>query len=128
MKYLKGTGFLEPYVNSAKTVVPLKKLVRLRAYKVPLTKTIQTDGWCNHLGNGKYEISLRLWGRNNRSTRHETIFWEEALHSLAHELAHLKEWDHTPEHYELQARIMLKFTRILREQEVPDIYINAIII
>jgi len=122
MKFLKNTEFLEPYVKSASRIVNLNKLVSIRAYRVPLSQTAQTDGLCYPLNNGKYKISLRLWAKNERKTRHVGIPWADALYFLAHELAHLGEWGHTPEHYALQARILKAFSRVAKRYDIVDMY------
>ena len=122
MKFLKHTGFLEPYTIVVQHIVPLHKLSKIKAYRVQLQNTIRVDGLCTHLGNGKYNIALRLWDHNEISTRQIRTDIAYVLDSYAHELAHLSRWEHTPKHMILQARIMKKFGQVARDLGIKDTY------
>jgi len=126
MKYLKGTQWMEPYVASASRLVPLHRVVNFKAFRVPLNKTIQTDGSCQPLDEKRKRmtISIRLWTSNDKRTRHAPIPLVEALDSLAHELAHIKQWEHTPKHTRLQARIMKRFSEVAQNLGVKDMYMR----
>jgi len=44
------------------------------------------------------------------------------LITLAHELAHLKHWEHTPEHFKLQTQILARFAKVLKDLGIKDTY------
>ncbi len=122
MTYLKGTQWLAPYIKSVNHLIPLQKLVKLQAFKIHLKKETRADGSCNFISRGKYSIAIRLWCRNEKRTRHILLYLHDVLYYLAHELAHIKEWEHTPKHYKLQAKILKRFAEVAQSQGIKDMY------
>lgn len=130
IKYHKHTEFLESYIEAASYLVPLEKLKYVKAYKVPENKNENTFAVITRLDN-KFSISIRLWKqtfkvkeKNRVFAGYTTHYLASILETLAHELAHLKYWKHTYEHFELTARIMLEFSTVLRDLKIKDTYVK----
>jgi len=120
MKYLKNTHFLEPYINSVEDLVPITKLISIKAYRIRLDCWARQDGVLEDVGNGRIKMRVRLWSPNSSKTRHVPIRWYYLFDTLAHELAHLKEWEHTPRHYRLQSELMRRFARVAEDHDIVD--------
>ena len=46
------------------------------------------------------------------------------LGDFAHELAHVVHWEHTPEHWELECLIQMRFTAHLIEMGVKRVHVR----
>jgi hypothetical protein len=123
MKYelASNVSFLKPFLKGVGKIVPLAKLIRIKGYKVATGLEEQKHaGIIKYIADNKYVITLRIQSLvdKGRSHRYDTL--EKILVDLSHELAHLKEWDHTPKHFKYQARIMLHFAKKLRKTGIKD--------
>lgn len=58
-------------------------------------------GWCSHTGN----IKLAIRARTTKGVWHQRYSDETIVHTIAHELAHLKHFDHGKDHDELTKKI-----------------------
>lgn len=130
IKYGSKVAWMKDYVKAAASTVDLSRLREIKGYQVPLDKlpvssaSIIKDpgGWCNiliritkpeyaNMGNGKFKAIKQL--------PEDFAF---LLDSLAHELAHLEHWEHTPAHLKLQAQILVKFAEVAERKGVKDTY------
>ncbi len=130
IKYGSKVAWMKDYVQSAKGLVDLSRLTEIQGYQVPLDKEptssasiLRNQGnWFkimirltkpqfDNLGNGKFKAIAHL--------PEDLAF---LLDSLAHELAHLEYWEHTPSHLKLQAQILVKFAEVAERKEVKDTY------
>ena len=117
-------SWLSDYLEASKNIsFDAKKLVRIRAKKPVegLEVLQQAHGEITKLGGGKYGMYLyteyqhiyRYRGEVRvRLKRYSKL---DTLGFLAHELAHIREWDHTVEHKRLELRYYSLFLGILRE-------------
>lgn len=131
MKFYANVRFLEPYVKAAKGLAPIHKLVVVKGYSVPLDKESLSDGSLGRDDARRYALRIRLYGAQTRKiekpknsfqkTRHDRLCWEHVLWTLAHELAHLKHWDHTADHAILTGKIFTRLARKARDLGVEDL-------
>ena len=125
-KYQKSVAWLEPFVKAAKGIVPVHKLTQLKGFKVTLDKVEDTDGQTLVDVNKSVTITLRthnhIYRANDNGThtayRHKPCPTEHMLWTLAHELAHLKEWNHTPTHLKVMSQLLRRFSRVLSQLQV----------
>lgn len=129
-KFTKELEWLKPFYNEAKGLIPeSKNIVRIASYKVPLHKDIMTEASClKYENNRTYNINLLSCNHLHMSIdkelkiayhqRARTV--SDILVCFAHELAHVIEWEHTPRHWELEHKIALKFTKVLKKQNYKD--------
>jgi len=119
IKYTKNVLWLKPFVECSSKLIPLNKITNIRGYKV--RKGCEELAYGSTIyKKGKYSINIKthnLVGYSKYSGSSISII----LDTLAHELAHVKTgFEHTPEHYELTARIALKFSQILYKNGIID--------
>jgi len=120
MKYTKNVRWLQPFVESTASLVPLKNLKSIRGYRVPKGKQERAYGSLTD-DSGVYSMALRLQSvPKKKSDPYVDSTLSGVLECLAHELAHLVHWQHTVEHFELQARILLRFCSILTQEKIDD--------
>ena len=130
IKYQTDVLWLKPFVDSTKDLIPLKQLQTVSGFKVTLGKLEQSDGNCLKCGR-YYDITLRTWQQvfsddkecgHPYAFKHKRVWLSTLLTALAHELAHLRHWDHDIKHFELQSKILRRFVRVLKNKEVTNTY------
>lgn len=111
----------QPYLKEASTLVNLDNLKELKGYYVYHTQGVaRQEGQTLRTKNNKYTITLRL--NRGGAEQDGLIYLYDFLHTLAHELAHLKYWGHTHQHIKLTCKIFIKFAKVLKEQGITDTY------
>lgn len=133
-KYSRNTRWMKPYVEAVRDIVPLSRLQEVIGFKVPLDKSEQCSATIIRYTGAWYKITLRLWdpkyknlgGRKFLKTQHKRSDFASVLDSLAHELAHMIHWDHTPEHLILQSKILIRLARVAKKLGVKDTYSSKI--
>lgn len=122
VKIAERLSWLEEYVSLAQTMVP--KVKKLRSIKLlsPQEKKInRVYGQIVKYPEGHYIMSLYI--EHNKVARLypkpvlKTYQYSKVdiLGTLAHELAHLEHWDHTPQHKMLEAKLTMLFMAKLAE-------------
>jgi hypothetical protein len=111
-------------LKKAKDIVPIHRINRIRAYKIPLTKDErQYASLSLPCGRKKYNINIRLSSNNYIENSQGDICEAQILENLAHELAHLIYFDdHGYKHFLLQAKILLKFAQEAKRRNIKDLY------
>lgn len=119
IKLSKDLKFLMPFIESAKSLVPLHKIKAIKSYKVNKKRISRTYG-ATMESRQRYIITLRSahWVPRDKDYTVETL--SMMLDTLAHELAHVKYFDHSYKHFKLQMLILLKFSDILKKLNIKD--------
>lgn len=117
MKLSKNMQWAEPYIEFVRHQVNLDKVLEVKGYEVPKGRKCQVLGRCHPKGR-KYTITMML------AEQGTPVTMNNALETLAHELAHVKEWEHSPKHLELTANILADFARVAEVEEVKDLSRN----
>lgn len=121
MRIHKNVSFILPYLKSARKLVPLERLDTIKGYKVDLYKSERSYG--SIVTNGsRANINLLITNNYVLENKQRPIFLMVILDSLAHELAHLVHWKHTPDHMMLQVKILRNFVRVMKKNGVKDTY------
>jgi len=124
MKMSPELLWLRPFVMCAKDLCNIKRIDGIRGYAVPLDKSEQGDAQIiETIATKRVVILIRVMNhraKNGIVVSRSPSYISEILDHLAHELAHLKHWEHTPKHYKLQTTIMRRFASILEEQGITD--------
>jgi hypothetical protein len=119
--FTPSVKWLEPFIESVSSLIPLERLKRVIGYKVRARlSTTQQAQIIKHLPNGIIVITLRIAKWNHTTNKHEKECIGTILEALAHELSHVLFWEHTPEHFELQSKIQIKFAKVLKKQGITD--------
>jgi hypothetical protein len=119
IKFSKNALWLRPYLKQVKDIIPLDKIVSIKGYRVRKGLEECLDG-STHKYRGKYFINIRLWNLNDGGTVHRRGRYEQIVHVLAHELAHIIHFEHPPDHFRLTGRIMMRFARVMSKEGITD--------
>lgn len=124
IKYTKNVAWLEDYVNSVSDLVPIEQIKRVVGYKVKLGLKENQEALIRVANNRgtKFIISLKLYeqGIHKNKLKHIPLTYSYILDGLAHELAHLLQWEHCSDHLKLQAKILKKFSTIVKKKDIDD--------
>jgi hypothetical protein len=121
IKYTTTSAWLAPYVDSVSHLIPIERLSAIKGYKVLKNKEINQQGQIIlDLTNKRFTITLRTekYSKVDKVYRNEYI--ANVLETLAHELAHMVHWEHTPAHWKLQATIQTEFGTVLDRLNIED--------
>lgn len=124
IKYTKNVSWLEEFVLCVDDIIPIENIKRIKGYKVALGLN-ETKDAAIHVANSKadkFYITIKLYDQElvENELKHIPMQTSRILDSLSHELAHLVHWEHTPEHFKLQAQIMHRFYKILKLKKIDD--------
>lgn len=92
----------------------IAKEENLRLTSISRRPKAGTVGTCTH--DGHIKICIRTNGLM------ESVLWEENIRTIAHELAHLKHFNHSKEFYEYAASLVHKFSERLERKARPEIF------
>ena len=119
--------WLLPYLMaSRKFGVPVWRIREIKGYYVPEGKAeAQAAQTILHAGTSRYVITILKFhqsimgdGETLRVTGYleasEGFMFEGTLQTLAHELAHLVHWEHTPDRFVLETRILAGYARLAK--------------
>lgn len=118
MKVSKNMRWALPYIHATKRLVPHKRIKEVQGYCLRPGVTASVFGQCIPVGR-KYKVTICL-SDNEASLTPKPTYFHMAIETLAHELAHVVEWDHSPKHLALTARILHRFAEVAEEQGVRD--------
>ena len=118
IKFTKNVEFLRPFIKGLGRKVPLRHLKYVRGYRVKKGFIERSDASILRYSKKHYTINVLIEELVHRKHQHKTI--ERALLHFAHELAHLREWEHTPKHFALQSEILLHFATMLKKLNIKD--------
>lgn len=118
--------WLKPYLKRVKNIIPVHKLEKIISGK-PREEQIQhshaqlVTEYNPNTGHTKRRyITLNLYYMKSRKLKptlrsKEPFSKIDLLETLAHELAHLKEYKHTPQHKKLENRLCTIFMNMLEK-------------
>lgn len=131
IKYDRHTRFLKPFIESVSDLIPIEHIVKVKGYWVDGNKQEAQHAAIQKLANNKhYIITIKIKAQlfqllpngNRKFIGHTPDFLASILSHLAHELGHIKHWDHDYKHFRLEAKIMLRFSKVLKELKITDTY------
>lgn len=118
IKYSKNVAWLQPFVDGVGHLVPVDKLTAVKGYQVG--RGLKTHSWGSTITDTGRKFRINLLLREWFDRQEVTLTIEMILLTLAHELAHLVHWEHCPEHFKLQAKILTSFSKHLLDVGIPD--------
>lgn len=121
IKYTKNISWVKPFVESVKDLIPIKNITHVRGYQIKynLNEVTQASTIVNNTTND-ITINLLVKSYNKTKKLYKCHLIHYILDCLAHELAHTVEWEHTSKHYKIQARIMLRFSTVIKKLGIKD--------
>lgn len=129
-KYNKSIRIFKPFFEKAFQVAKIdpSKVKRIVGYITPLNRDKQQSAQITYFKSGYYVISICLTEshyKNEGNRRFKKI--KEAGHSLAsildsiaHEVSHIKNWEHDSYHLYLQAKILIAFSTMVKNLKITD--------
>lgn len=108
MRLSKNMEWARPFL---KAINAEAKVEEVSGYRIQLGKEIMALGRCHPRGD-KFKITMCLNRTFNHATQSEDMPLEDLLYTLAHEIAHTIEWEHTPEHLFITAQLVETFAQI----------------
>ena len=123
--YSKKTDFLHEFILCAHGLVNLDKLKTVKDFRVPVTKNIRTEAQLHYYDPKNFTLTINLYN-HGVNAKGKTVsvrkYFAQVIDGLAHELAHLKHFDHGPDHSILQAKIMLRMYRLAKKKGMTDMW------
>jgi hypothetical protein len=118
----KKIEWIRPYVEEAKKIVPsLKKVTSIKTIRPTKNKLQRTMGLCSTNDGKKYVITL--WTHHQHIKTVDPFTCEftpyskmDLLVTLAHEIAHLDDFDHSPLHKKIESKLTLLFVKMLEKE------------
>lgn len=112
----KDIEWMRPYIELAKSIVPKIEYVRrVSSRKVSYNRKQLIHGIIHYVDKKHYKICLYTNYKDRATgviTDHSTI---SLLSTLAHELSHLEDFEHTPDRMKLECKIASKFMTKLKK-------------
>lgn len=116
MKIVKSLEWVRDYINIVSHLLPrIKELKKISSRKANKTYFQRFHGLITYYDKKSFRITLYI-------TYHDVIKGKIASYSkidilqyLAHELAHLEHWDHSPQHKQLECVILSVFMTKLQQ-------------
>jgi hypothetical protein len=123
-KFDASVAWLEPFWEASKDLIS-PRIQRIRGYQVPLNKEHRCEAQITQWTKGRYSwFVIALATHVHQVCKGEKCQKKKVsgylLRDFAHELAHTRHMDHSPDHWELQCKIERRFSKVLRELGVKD--------
>lgn len=128
--YIGGTDWLAPFTKEASKVINLRRLKKVKGFKVPLNRVEVCRACCHIKDDNTFTITLSTHVHDIKKigVRAKKFLNRKVTHMLydyAHELAHIPHWkddiNHSPEHFETEAILNLRFARLLKKWKIKDV-------
>ncbi len=116
MKIVKELEWVRSYILSASHLLPkIKQLKKISSRKGSKEYWQHFHGLITYFDKKSFRITLYTTYHDGLTDTIKNYSTIDILQYLAHELAHLEHWDHTPQHKQLECIIMGIFMTRLSE-------------
>ena len=114
IRYSKDVLWLKPFIEEVLFNIPFKKIKAIKGYKVRKGhEPLQYGSTVRK--NALYTINILTHTNGDIKERISVI-----LDTLAHELSHIKNWEHDYKHFQLQALLLYRFSVIIKRLGIKD--------
>ncbi len=130
MQISKSLKWLELYIDDIRETLPELKLLKsvvCRSPKTNLYEVQRIHAICHKYQNGTFQIGLMLHKQRVKRYKPKVEIKNvpysklDLLHFLAHELSHLRYWDHSPHRVILECRLHVIFMkRAIKEGYISE--------
>jgi hypothetical protein len=129
MHISKSLKWLEPYIEDIKPILPEHKLLKRIVARSPKGNTNEVQrihAICHKFQNGTFQIGLMLTVQRVKRYKPVEISMENysklaLLYYFAHELSHLRYWEHSPSRVILECRLLVIFMkRAMKEGYISE--------
>lgn len=110
MIIVKKLEWMRDYVDSVSHLLPkIKQLKKISSKSGNKERYQHCHGLITYFDKKSFRITLYTTYHDLPSDKIKEYSTIDLLHYLAHELAHLSHWDHTPDHKLLECEILVIF-------------------
>ena len=107
MKIVKELEWVREYISSASHLLPkIKQLKKISSRRGSREYFQHFHGLITYFDKKSFRITLYITYHDTLADKIVNYSTIDILQYLAHELAHLEHWDHTPHHKHLECVIM----------------------
>lgn len=122
MMLTKSAEWMLPFIEAVKPLVPKIRYLNSIEFKKPKLNTIKPshgttlyDKWSQRYEIVIYSHYSKILKRKPMKLTYVEYSLIESLECLAHELAHLRHFNHTPAHKILECKIKTRFMQMLKK-------------
>lgn len=114
MKIVKKLEWLKDYIVEAEHILPkIKQLKKISSKTGNRGRWQHCHGLITYFDKKSFRITLYVTYHDLPSDKIKKYSTVDLLQYLAHELAHIEHWDHTPDHKLLECKILSVFMKKL---------------
>ena len=107
MVIVKELEWMRDYIDNVSHLLPkIKQLKKISSKKGNKERWQHCHGLITYFDNKSFRITLYLTYHDILTDKIKNYSTIDLLQYLAHELAHLEHWDHTPQHKQLECILM----------------------
>lgn len=107
MVIVKELEWMRDYIDNVSHLLPkIKQLKKISSKKGNKERWQHCHGLITYFDKKSFRITLYLTYHDILTDKIENYSTIDLLQYLAHELAHLEHWDHTPQHKQLECILM----------------------
>jgi len=108
-EFAPGVAWLEPFYEEVKDLIPKRKIIHtVKGYSTKIGQIPTLGATHTNRLEKEYDITLKAWTIYYDGRRSPYLAYY-MLEVFAHELAHVKHWDHNAAHMRLTSRILTRF-------------------
>jgi predicted metal-dependent hydrolase len=116
MVVVKELEWMRSYIESVTHLLPkIKQLKKISSRRGSKEYWQHFHGLITYFDKKSFRITLYITYHDTLADKIKNYSTLDVLQYLAHELAHLEHWDHTPQHKQLECIIMSIFMTKLTE-------------
>ena len=122
MVIVKELEWMRDYIDNVTHLLPkLKQLKKISSKKGNKERWQHCHGLITYFDKKSFRITLYLTYHDMPTDKIKNYSTIDLLQYLAHELAHLEHWDHTPQHKQLECILMGIFmTRLVNDGYISE--------
>jgi len=119
---VKELEWMRDYIDNVTHLLPkLKQLKKISSKKGNKERWQHCHGLITYFDKKSFRITLYLTYHDMPTDKIKNYSTIDLLQYLAHELAHLEHWDHTPQHKQLECILMGIFmTRLVNDGYISE--------
>ena len=123
-EFTKGVAWFEPFYAAVEPMLAKsKRIARVVGYTAPYTSVSLAA--CSTGNQRTFTISVAAWyWLDPERTKKVPVIAQHMLENFAHEVAHVKHWEHTPDHVIFTAKILKKFGQVAKEMGLKNLEVR----
>lgn len=123
-EFTKGVAWFEPFFAAVEPMLAKsKRVTRVVGYSAP--HNVVSLAACSTANQRTFVISIAAWyWADPERTRKVPVIAQHMLENFAHEVAHVKHWEHTPDHVIFTAKVLKKFGKVAKDMGIRNLEVR----